>query len=180
MEKEVIEKLVNKGLSQRQIAKELSCSQTTVKHWIKKYQLKTVNVKTNYVELKDDEKYCYQCETIKNRSDFYSKHQEGKDLQHQCKFCANKQKVDRGRIVKIKMIEYKGSECEHCSLKLKNSHPAVYDFHHMDPNEKDINFTSVKYWKWEKIVDELDKCNLLCSNCHRIEHARLDNNSLVV
>lgn len=78
------------------------------------------------------------------------------------------------------MIEHKGGECEHCYLKLKNSHPAVYDFHHMDPNEKDINFSSVKYWKWGKIVDELNKCNLLCSNCHRIEHARLDNNGLVV
>lgn len=173
MEKDVIEKLINKDLSQREIANELNCSQTTVKYWIKKYKLKTVNVKTNNVDLKEGEKYCHQCETIKNRDDFYSKHQEGKDLQHQCKVCANKQKVERGRLTKLKMIQYKGSQCEICSLKLKNTHPAVFEFHHIDPKEKDIDFNSVKYWKWDRIIVELDKCMLLCANCHRTEHAKI-------
>ena len=68
------------------------------------------------------------------------------------------------------MIEYKGGKCEHCPLELKDSHPAVFDFHHLDSDEKDLNFNGVKGWKWERIIVELDKCSLLCSNCHRIEH----------
>lgn len=173
MEKDVLEKLINKNLSQREIAKELKCSQTTVKYWIKKHELKTVNVRVNNVKLKKDEKYCYHCETIKNRNDFYPKYQKGKDLQHQCKVCANKQKVERGKLNKLRMIEYKGGKCELCSLNLKNSHPAVFDFHHKNPKEKDLDFNGVKYWRWEKIICELDKCMILCSNCHRTEHAKI-------
>ena len=50
----------------------------------------------------------------------------------------------------------------------------VFDFHHIDPDEKDIK---VADWmgriKWATLKKELDKCILLCSNCHRIHHAEL-------
>lgn len=62
--------------------------------------------------------------------------------------------------------------CEHCP----ESHPACIEFHHPDPNEKDVNPSDlfrVKGWGWEKIKAELDKLTALCANCHRKEHARL-------
>ena len=73
------------------------------------------------------------------------------------------------------MIDYKGGKCCKCDLHIKNSHYAVFEFHHINPKEKDIKFIKIKYRKWEYIIEELKKCILVCSNCHRIIHAELNN-----
>lgn len=71
------------------------------------------------------------------------------------------------------MVKYKGGECERCKLKLEDTHYSVFDFHHINSEEKDPNFGKIKFQKWEVIKEEIDKCQLLCSNCHRITHAEL-------
>jgi transcription elongation factor Elf1 len=46
------------------------------------------------------------------------------------------------------------------------------DAHHLDPSEKDFNLADkVGVWSWGSIQKELDKCVVLCSNCHRKFHA---------
>jgi hypothetical protein len=72
------------------------------------------------------------------------------------------------------MIEYKGGKCENCNLKIEDCHYSVFDFHHLNPKEKDISFRGVKSWHWDRIKAEIDKCKLLCSNCHRMEHASIN------
>ena len=46
------------------------------------------------------------------------------------------------------------------------------DFHHINPNEKDQHYNNgqLKCWSMKRIVEELDKCVVLCANCHRIRH----------
>jgi NAD-dependent dihydropyrimidine dehydrogenase PreA subunit len=64
-------------------------------------------------------------------------------------------------------IQYLGGKCSRCL----NSYPRiVYDFHHKNPETKD--FILSEHWgdSREKIWAELDKCILLCANCHRLEH----------
>ena len=68
---------------------------------------------------------------------------------------------------KLKAIHYKHNECFDCKLAF---HPAVYEFHHLNPNEKDVNLAHFKSASWERFVVELDKCIMLCANCHRIRH----------
>lgn len=69
---------------------------------------------------------------------------------------------------KLWAIEYKGGRCERCGYS--KCHAAL-DFHHLDPNEKDLErFTGVSI---EKMKIELDKCILVCSNCHREIHSDL-------
>lgn len=65
-------------------------------------------------------------------------------------------------------VEYKGGKCERCGY---DKCIAALDFHHRNPNEKDfaISDKNIKL-NWEDIKKELDKCELLCSNCHREEH----------
>jgi len=65
------------------------------------------------------------------------------------------------------MIEYKGGKCEHCGY---DKCPAAFDFHHLDPSKKDFNLSTLRNYKLENIKSELDKCLLLCSNCHRELH----------
>lgn len=73
----------------------------------------------------------------------------------------------RRLVNKLKAIEYKGGKCVDCHGTF---HPAVYEFHHLDPTFKDKDPSKVMTLKWEKIVAEIDKCVLLCANCHRIRH----------
>lgn len=47
------------------------------------------------------------------------------------------------------------------------------DFHHKDPLQKEINISQShnKGWGKERILAEIAKCEVLCSNCHRCRHA---------
>lgn len=73
------------------------------------------------------------------------------------------------RFVKLKLraIEYKGGKCQKCKY---NECYAAMDFHHRDPNEKDVSWSKLRKRSWEKIVKELDKCDLLCNRCHSETH----------
>lgn len=54
-----------------------------------------------------------------------------------------------------------------------NKYIGALEFHHKDPNSKDFNISQCRSHKFsQKIKDELDKCSLLCSNCHREEHSK--------
>jgi ribosomal protein L37E len=72
------------------------------------------------------------------------------------------------RKIKHLAIEYLGGSCSICGLK--DPVEAIYDFHHKDPKVKDIGISVMRSWTWERVVIELDKCILVCSNCHRKIH----------
>lgn len=68
---------------------------------------------------------------------------------------------------KEEAIAYLGGCCFLC----KNTfHPSVYEFHHIDPATKDYNPSKMLQFTKEKLLAELDKCLLLCANCHRLTH----------
>jgi len=58
--------------------------------------------------------------------------------------------------------------CQECG----EDHPACIEFHHRNSSQKDINLADVasKGWSKEKILQEIEKCDILCSNCHRKHH----------
>ena len=86
----------------------------------------------------------------------------------------DKQRTQERRVSnKLKAIEYLGGKCQHCGIVSK--HRSIYDFHHLDTTEKEADPGSLMHHSWTKIQKELDKCILLCANCHRIEHEK-DNN----
>lgn len=64
-------------------------------------------------------------------------------------------------------IDYKGGGCIHCGY---NKCAGGLDFHHRDPSAKDINWKKMRTWDIEKIKKELDKCDLVCRNCHAELH----------
>lgn len=78
-----------------------------------------------------------------------------------------KSQIFRWRRIKEKAIEYKGGCCQECEHV---GHSATYDFHHVNPKEKDVSWTKLRLRAWDKITEELDKCLLLCANCHRLKH----------
>jgi len=59
-------------------------------------------------------------------------------------------------------------------VRCGESHPAVLQFHHRDPAEKDIALAEAVSagWSVERILREAAKCEVLCANCHMKHHAR--------
>lgn len=51
-------------------------------------------------------------------------------------------------------------------------HPGAIQFHHRDPRQKDMEIYAAvrKGWGKERILQELEKCEPLCANCHFILH----------
>lgn len=66
------------------------------------------------------------------------------------------------------LIKSKGGSCNRCNGVF---HLSVYDFHHLDPKEKEIGVSKlIGNVSMDDLLKEVDKCILLCSNCHRITH----------
>ena len=64
--------------------------------------------------------------------------------------------------------EYKGAKCALCGY---NKCQEALDFHYIDPRKKDFGLSERGLTRsWEKIKKEIDKCILLCANCHREVH----------
>lgn len=104
-----------------------------------------------------------------------------------CKVCRSKAQKDRinnnrekhratrrkyenkkGAKQKQKAVDYKGGKCSICGY---HKCFAALEFHHINPGEKEISISSK--WcslKWGTIQRELDKCILVCANCHREIH----------
>lgn len=76
----------------------------------------------------------------------------------------------RVRGFKPQYIEYKGGKCILCGTRYDGRNSAMFDFHHLDPSQKEHNFGGMnRVLKSAKV--ELDKCVLVCANCHRLLHA---------
>jgi len=66
------------------------------------------------------------------------------------------------------LIELQGSKCIKCGY---NKCIASMDFHHRDPEEKEMSISnSGLLLKWERLEKEAKKCDLLCKNCHAEVH----------
>lgn len=65
--------------------------------------------------------------------------------------------------------------CEHCGY---NEHPKALEFHHVNPKNKSFTISKSLSRKLIYLLKETEKCMVLCSNCHRIEEHRLNDNSL--
>lgn len=83
----------------------------------------------------------------------------------------NSQKViEWRRQLKIKAVEYKGGKCFRCGY---DKSLRALQFHHRDPKEKDFAISRPNPRSWDKVKVELDKCDLLCANCHSEIHDEL-------
>lgn len=75
------------------------------------------------------------------------------------------------RALKHILVEYKGGKCQKCGY---NKCEGALQFHHRNPNEKDFTLSQVNLndtdFSIDKLKQEVDKCDLLCANCHFEEH----------
>jgi hypothetical protein len=70
---------------------------------------------------------------------------------------------------KLYLISLRGNSCEKCGY---NKNIASLEFHHKDPKTKEIKLDQRKLSNsaMKVILNEFEKCTVLCSNCHREYH----------
>jgi 5-methylcytosine-specific restriction endonuclease McrA len=77
----------------------------------------------------------------------------------------------RRKKIRQMSVEYKGGRCERCGY---GRCIEALEFHHVNSAAKDFNVSQRGYTRsWKRVVEELDKCMMLCANCHREIHAEL-------
>lgn len=69
-----------------------------------------------------------------------------------------------------------GGQCQRCGWK---EHLAGFEFHHKDPSKKEFGLGKAFTTNWEKTKIEAEKCELLCSNCHKKEHCGYLNDNFL-
>jgi hypothetical protein len=72
--------------------------------------------------------------------------------------------------LKQKCVDYKGGKCEHCGY---TGNIKVFNFHHIDPTEKEFGISGAHCRSWKSLEKELNKCIMLCANCHIVEHDKM-------
>jgi len=163
MEKQILLDRISNGHSIRKIAKEFGKGYQTIRFWIKKY-----NLKTEYSKNNEDLFHCRRCKDKLDQCNTY-KYKQKRIL---CKKCIAEQKYHEFKKFKEECVKYKGGKCEECGYHKSLS---ALEFHHKDPSEKDFEISKNKSSKFpnERVIIELEKCELLCSNCHIEKHEKI-------
>jgi len=126
-------------------------------------------------------KICSKCKNEKEEKEFNKNSKNKKTgLSSYCKECVrNSSKIyyinnisiykENYQKHRIWYDEYKSSlRCSRCP----ENHPSCLEFHHLDPNEKEGGISEMLKRRLDKeiILKEIEKCIVLCSNCHKKEH----------
>ena len=131
--------------------------------------------------MKQNKKLCYKCKKRKNKSEFYCNKYSKDGRQSMCKACekkrhklyysANRDKFlerakKHSRLKKDFVNELKSKPCKDCGKKYP---PICMDFDHIG-NDKRLNVSYLVShgYPMDQIIKEIKKCELVCSNCHRI------------
>tara|TARA_R110000868_G_scaffold307171_1_gene568627 strand:- start:11 stop:946 length:936 start_codon:yes stop_codon:yes gene_type:complete len=172
MKQDFLVSCVEQGLSIYQIKKLTNKAHSTVRYWLNKYNLKTKHksFKNGYeysIRVIKNNQYCSVCNCHLNNETGYFRQNKGY-YSPVCKNCI----TEKRRSDKFKAVNYKGGSCIKCGY---NKNITVLEFHHLNPEEKEVTPSQLNGKSWEKLKKEIDKCILLCSNCHREEHQRIDD-----
>ena len=129
-------------------------------------------------------KKCHKCGKHKSLGEFAKNKTRPDGLQGTCKTCkktynkkhyqdnknAYKSRAAQRRIdIRRWMLSVKETLC--CN-RCPENHIACLQFHHIDPSQKEMGIAQMvnQCWSVGKIQSEMDKCEVLCANCHAKEH----------
>jgi len=89
--------------------------------------------------------------------------------------------LEKMRVRRNKSLEFikdikETSGCKHCGI----TDYRVLHFHHRDPSQKSFNIGSGTTRSLSKVKKEIEKCDILCANCHAILHHEEEQNGVIV
>jgi len=148
MDIEELQKMVNDGLNNTEIGLFYGVHRTTIGKLLTKHGI----------------------ERVKNEVCLICSNKTG-STRKRCDTCNTK--IRRYRAKKY-AVEYLGGKCVRCGWV---GNLSAFDFHHKDPSIKEFTPSAgyLANQSWSKVKEELDKCELLCAICHRLEHNDYEN-----
>jgi transposase len=178
--RERLEELVADGMSISEIATALELSKGAVRHWLKRYELKTLQTRrrtqrrTALESAEADgggppQRLTMVCR-LRGETDFV---REGSGY-FRCARCRSESVMARRRRLKDLLVREAGGKCVLCGY---DRHPRALEFHHLDPALKSFALSRKGVTLSVAAVRaEASKCVLVCSNCH----AEVESGSIVL
>lgn len=161
--REVLADLVERGLSTREIAAALDRSQSTVRHWLKRYGLQTLprarQAALRSARANGDRWVVQRC-----ARHGLARHAIESSGFMRCTRCRAERVSERRRAVKRILVAEAGGRCVLCGY---DRFVGSLEFHHVDPSTKRFGLSSRGLARSiEAAREEASKCVLLCANCH--------------
>ena len=191
--KQQILELREQGMSYKMIEKQLSCSRGSISYHcsklatnadIKERNLKAKNTTSKYFEKLDSATMILFLKLMK--ANISRKHISivlnipyNEIINYGIRYNLKRKELklqgydkvkEHRRHKKILFLAYKGMECSCCGYNTCNR---ALHFHHLDPSTKDFSISTNANNSFERVLAEIDKCVLLCANCHAELHERL-------
>lgn len=131
-------------------------------------------------------KRCTQCKNEKLLKEFHKDSRRNDGRQSICKICIRKMQQSsymkaygekarnrnaiRNAEMRARVQTYKS---EQGCLKCSETQYQCLDFHHLDPMQKEFGMSNIGTRSWNLIMKEIEKCIVVCKNCHCKIHAGL-------
>jgi transposase len=158
LSKDELERLLAAGLSLREIARRTGRSLATIRHWMRRYELKP-NPRRKRGSDGASREAVSRCKHH-GETNFV---REGRGY-YRCKRCRVERVSQRRRQIKRKLVEEAGGKCLICGYDRCQQ---VLQFHHLDPTTKEFHLGQNGVTRsLAKSRAEARKCILLCANCH--------------
>lgn len=159
---DLIRELLVQGRSQSYIASTLGCERRTLVKILKFYGLyESRKVKCGSFE---SNRKCNRCGLVLPLDSYYK---TKKRVFRTCKECY---KIRSKEYYDNKVYEVSKYKASCGCLKCGDSRHYVLEFHHKDPSQKDFSISDKARTSLESLMSEIEKCVVLCSNCHHEFH----------
>ena len=124
-------------------------------------------------------KICTKCKKELPITDFNWRNKSKGTRRSECKYCHSQYMRNKYQEKKTTVQDLK-SQCK-CA-KCGESRGYVLDYHHINPKEKEQTIARMtsNYYSLDNIYDEINKCIVLCANCHREFHYFEKLNGLLI
>lgn len=110
---------------------------------------------------------CSKCSKDKEQTEFYRRNRGYDEFLSWCKLCLNNSTHERQLQNKSRAVALSGGKCGY------NKCISALEFHHKDPSVKERGLGDSASRGWDRYWKEVQKCVLLCANCHREEEENL-------
>lgn len=178
MDREEFKEYIIAGKTIPQLQEIYGLSRTKIAMYKKEFGFVGLTPNSKRVNREDGIKICPKCNKELPLTEFYSNGYNSTGSHKYKSACIKCENSTRKNSFYNKIVEYLNScnkdySCERCN------YTGIYgslDFHHVNPKDKEFtiggysNSTISQERFDEEIMPELDKCILLCPNCHRQEH----------
>jgi transposase len=159
VERTVLERLVEEGCTQQEMAEPLGVGATTVRHWLRRFGLRTMRAQ-RAAAVDGTRIVIRRC----RRHGFTVFSLTGTGGRYRCKRCRTERVAARRRAVKQALVEEAGGRCRLCGYERCLG---ALQFHHLDPALKSFGLaTNGVARSLRRAREEARKCVLVCANCH--------------